>query len=103
MAQSDASKFGHLLTNSLGGDGGTVATDVHHFRLEDGDSLLLCTDGLTDLVTDEEIAKALGSGEQAQELCEALVGLALDRGGKDNVTVVLARYEIPATEDSRCD
>lgn len=101
MAESDAAKFGHVLTNCLGGESGTVATDVHHLRLEDGDWLLLCTDGLTDLVTDEEIAHTLGPGGEAQELCEALVGLALDRGGKDNVTVVLARYEIPATADSR--
>ena len=100
MARSDAVKFGHLLTKSLGGEGGTVATDVHHCSLEDGDSLLLCTDGLTDLVNDEEIARTLRPGGEAQDLCEALVGLALDRGGKDNVTVVLARYEIPSTEDS---
>lgn len=98
MAKSETAEFGHMLTNLLGGPGGTVATDVHHFGLENGDSLLLCTDGLTDLVTDEEIARTLDSGGDAQHLCEALVGLALDRGGKDNVTVVLARYDVPTTE-----
>mgnify|MGYP002725787050 CR=1 FL=1 len=52
---------------------------------------------MADLVSDEEIALTLSPGGDVQELCEALVALALDRGGKDNVTVVLARYEIPAT------
>jgi protein phosphatase len=101
MPKSETAEFGHILTNVLGGPGGHSTTDVHHFALENGDSLLLCTDGLTDLVTDEEIARTLDSGGDAQSLCRALVGLALERGGADNVTVVLARYDIPTTDADR--
>ena len=101
LPKSETAEFGHILTNVLGGPGGHSTTDVHHFTLENGDSLLLCTDGLTDLVTDEEIARTLDSGGDAQSLCEALVGLALERGGADNVTVVLARYDIPTTDADR--
>jgi protein phosphatase len=57
--------------------------------LDDGDQLLLCTDGLTDLVGKEEIASILGRHTHPPEATKALVDLALERGGKDNVTVVL--------------
>jgi protein phosphatase len=96
MSPGDASKFGNLLTNSLGGKGGKVVTDVHHFQLCDGDTLLLSTDGLTDLVEDEEISQVLASRDDPQDACQALLDLALDRGGKDNVTIIVARYAISA-------
>jgi serine/threonine protein phosphatase PrpC len=82
----------HKLVNCLGGTDQEVRVDFHHVRLADGDQLLLCTDGLTDEVTDEEIAGILGRRTHAQEATEALVNLALERGGRDNVTVVLAQY-----------
>jgi protein phosphatase len=82
------------LTNCLGGHGQPVWVEFHHFRLADGDQLLLCTDGLTDLVPDEEIAGVLVRGVPPQEGVEALVALALARGGRDNVTAILARYEM---------
>ena len=53
------------------------------------------TDGLTDMVEDEGIARVLASSESSEEACRGLVDLALENGGKDNVTVVLARYSIP--------
>jgi protein phosphatase len=84
----------HTLTNCLGGKGQPVWVEFHHFRLADGDQLLLCTDGLTDLVPDEEIAEVLIRGVPPQEGVEALVALALARGGHDNVTAILARYEM---------
>jgi protein phosphatase len=84
----------HVLTNCLGGPQEGVRVDFHHLPLEDGDQLLLCTDGLTDLVRDEEIAHLLGQHTHPQERVQRLVDLALDRGGKDNVTVVLAHYTL---------
>ena len=95
MKSSDTLGFRHLLTNCLGCGTGEVFADVNFFRLQDGDQLLLCTDGLTDLLEDDEIGQLLSQHSEAQAACQALVDLALDRGGKDNVTVVLARYQIP--------
>jgi serine/threonine protein phosphatase PrpC len=64
-------------------------------RLIDGDVVLLCTDGLTEMVPDEAIAGTLGKGKTAAADCRALIEMALEAGGRDNVTVVLARYRIP--------
>jgi protein phosphatase len=88
----------HVLTNYLGGTEQEVRVEFHHFRLSDGDQLLLCTDGLTDLVRHEEVASILGRHAHPQETVQALVDLALERGGKDNVTVVLARYAVKSVE-----
>jgi protein phosphatase len=89
----------HRLTNCLGGSGQEARVDFHHVRLADGDQLLLCTDGLTDVVRHEEIALALGRHPHPQEAVRALVDLALDRGGPDNVTVVLAQYEVKGPDE----
>jgi PPM family protein phosphatase len=69
--------------------------EFHYLHLADGDQLLLCTDGLNDLVRHDEIAGILDRHSPPQEAAQALVGLALERGGRDNVTVVLAQYAIP--------
>jgi len=84
----------HVLTNCLGGPGPGVDPDIAHVRLADGDGLLLCTDGLSDLVTDAEIAETLSAVADPDAACAALLDRALDRGGRDNITVVLGRYRI---------
>jgi serine/threonine protein phosphatase PrpC len=63
--------------------------------LKDHDCLLLCTDGLTEMVDNQVIGKVLGSPQPAQAICQHLVDRALEAGGKDNVTVVVARYRLP--------
>ena len=83
----------NVLTNCLGGPEG-VRADVEHSLLEDGDCLLLCTDGLNDMVKDDEVAGLLERHRAPAEAADALVALALERGGKDNVTVVVARYHL---------
>jgi protein phosphatase len=87
-APEDARRFGNLLMNSLGSDTKHSPAEVIHVELEAADRLLLCTDGLSDMVDDATIAAALSVGEP-QPTCDRLVKLALDRGGLDNVTVVL--------------
>jgi protein phosphatase len=87
----------HILTSALGGGFGAVTVNFNHHRLEDGDTLLLCTDGLTDHLNDDEIARVLQSQPQLDPACSRLVELALEQGGKDNVTVVIGRYHF-ATE-----
>jgi PPM family protein phosphatase len=82
----------HQLTNVLGGVQRQVFVEFHHVHLDDGDQLLLCTNGLTDKVRDDEIATFLNPRADAQATAQALVNLALDRGGHDDVTVVLGQY-----------
>jgi serine/threonine protein phosphatase PrpC len=85
----------HILTNVLGGKGERVKVEYRELRLADGDQILLCTDGLTDLVPDVAIRDVLRNAATAADGCRALMNLALESGGKDNVTVVLGRYRIP--------
>jgi protein phosphatase len=85
----------HVLTSALATRGAFVQVDLKRSRLEDGDQLLLCSDGLTEMVSDETIARVLAAPGPAAGPCRTLVDLALEAGGKDNVTVVLGRYRIP--------
>ena len=82
----------HVLTNCLGGPGGGVKADVDHYTLIDGDRVLVCTDGLNDMVDDPQIAAALTRHPDPADACNALIELALKGGGKDNVTVLVANY-----------
>jgi serine/threonine protein phosphatase PrpC len=76
------------LTRSVGGDI-TVRVDIRTERLENGDTWLLCSDGLWSNVTSSEIAGAL-AGSPA-EACRSLINLALARGGDDNATAMVVR------------
>jgi protein phosphatase len=76
-----------------------VQVDIKRWKLVDGDRVLLCSDGLTDMLDDAHIAGVLDREADSDEACRQLVESALDNGGKDNITVVLARYGIPATPD----
>ncbi len=87
-------QFRHVLTNVLGGKSGPVAADIEHFQLEDEDRLLLCSDGLTEMLDDAAISQVLASVSDVNSACSRLVDLALDAGGKDNITTVLAHYTI---------
>jgi protein phosphatase len=90
----------HKLTNCLGGDDRELRVEFHHFHLDDGAQLMLCTDGLTDMVPEEQIAGALALHGPAQETAQALVDLALEHGGKDNVSVIIAQYKMLPTARS---
>ena len=89
------SRHRHVLTNALGGSGEDVRVDTDLLRLKDGDRLLLCTDGLTDLVDDGTITNILRGATHSSDACERLVQRALDNGGRDNVTVIVAAYGLP--------
>jgi protein phosphatase len=85
----------HMITNAVGGHRPGVRTDAHKVHLEPGDMLLLCTDGLSGMVTDERIAAVLAAEREPKVACQRLVAEALQQGGRDNVTVIVARYESP--------
>ena len=90
------SRFHHMLTQAIGIRENGAEPEIRRVRLTDGDRLLLCTDGLTDMVDDPTIATVLQDKASADEACQTLVNLALERGGRDNVTVVVAGYHIPS-------
>src|SRR5688500_10505033 len=89
VTEQHAEKAGlyNVLSSAVGAD---LVPSVGVVDLADGDALLLCTDGLTKHVPDDQIALILSSGP-AQAVATALVDAALEGGGTDNVTVVVAK------------
>jgi protein phosphatase len=80
----------NVVTRALG-SGMTVTPDLIEQKLEPGDVVLLCTDGLNTMVPDESIAATIvRTGKDPQKICEELVAAANAAGGEDNVTVVVA-------------
>jgi serine/threonine protein phosphatase PrpC len=65
--------------------------DVVSGELRVGDAFVLCSDGLTEHNADEDIARAMAVGRTAQEVCDTLIAQTLERGAKDNVTVMVLR------------
>lgn len=84
----------HVLTNVLGATRAPASVEVHRLRLQDGDRILLNTDGLSEMVDDAAIGAILQRTTQSEQACRSLVDLALQNGGHDNVTVVMARYQV---------
>lgn len=92
-----ADRFRHILTHALGGRNAEPESAI--WRLEDGDRLLLCTDGLTDSLDDGAISATLRQHSTSEAACRALVDQALAAGGRDNVTVALAGYRVAGASD----
>lgn len=90
-AQAERAGYSHTLWNCIGGNPGEVRPDVYRAEMEVGDTILLCTDGLTRELTDDAIRTILGSGPTVPAAVSALVTAANDAGGHDNITVVAAR------------
>jgi protein phosphatase len=84
-----------VLTAALGMSELQGVPQVQHLQVQPGDQFLLCTDGLTEHVDASTIAAILKSTNSAEEACRELIRAALSADGKDNVTVVLARYGFP--------
>ena len=90
-----AKRFRNMLVSCLGGSLYDIDVETTHIVMQDGDQLLLCTDGLTDMVVDADIATILARASSSQDSCQQLVNAALAGGGRDNVTVIVGRYTIP--------
>ena len=91
MSRADAERteWKHILSSALGSQEATPATFMTDCQWED--VMLLCTDGLTKHVSDDEIAAALKRDQTSEQTCRELEALALERGGTDNVTLVVGR------------
>lgn len=82
----------NVVTRALGSEG-DIQVDVREVPVEAGDRFLLCSDGLTTMMRDAEIAETLATGESLQDVCRELVQGAKSRGGFDDVTVVVVEVE----------
>lgn len=83
----------NLLVNSIGGDEDSdLKPEIQKKQIQMGDTLLLCTDGLTKHVPAILISQILSQDTMADETCVRLVNQAKDNGGSDNITVVVARF-----------
>ncbi len=85
----------NVVTRALGG-GPSVSPDLQELVFSPGDRFLFCSDGLTTMVSDEEIREAAVSIADPDALCHALVDLANEKGGVDNITVVVVDVGEPS-------
>jgi protein phosphatase len=92
-AEASRHPYRHVVTNVLGGHERGLLVEMHKLDLEPGDVVLLCSDGLTQMVPDARITAILQEEPELRRACERLVAEASERGGEDNITVIVARFE----------
>jgi serine/threonine protein phosphatase PrpC len=90
--EAEQSERRNIILQALGPDP-RVKVDLTHQSLRRGDTLILCSDGLSGLVRREEFAQLAAAHHDLPSLCSALIDLANERGGPDNITVVAAHFE----------
>ena len=95
IQQEDAAdhRLRHVITNVVGGDEAGVKVEAHAVEVRAGDRLLLCSDGLTEMVTDDAISATLRAELEPESACTKLVAQANEAGGRDNITVVIVRFD----------
>lgn len=93
VTEAAGSAYKNAVTRALGAEE-RILIDADEEVLLDRDRILLCTDGLTNMVGEEDIVRIiLGAEDDPQKACEALVDTANDKGGTDNITVILVQCE----------
>jgi PPM family protein phosphatase len=85
----------NLIYRSLGAGHKTVEVDVFYETLYPGDTLLLCSDGLWEMVHPDDLLKELSSKSSPQQICDTLIDLANANGGEDNITAVVVQVSAP--------
>lgn len=79
----------NMVLNGLGANEGAIPVDIYHRELEAGDRILLCSDGLWEMVRDPQMAQVLTNNLEPQVAVDELVKLACQNGGEDNVSVIV--------------
>ena len=87
----------NIITRALGTEE-YVDADFFDYDAEDGDVILLCSDGLTEMVSEEEIQAVVNSAESMKQAVENLISRANENGGVDNITVIAVRFNEEGTE-----
>ena len=90
--EAEQSERRNIILQALGPDP-QVKVDLTHQTLRRGDTLIICSDGLSGLVRRDEFAGQVAAHADLPALCGALIDLANERGGPDNITVVAARFD----------
>jgi PPM family protein phosphatase len=85
--------FRHVITNVVGGPNLGVKVQARAFEMQAGDRLLLCSDGLTEIVNDAAIAAVFSAEPDPEAAAKTLLKQALDGGGRDNITVLIVRFD----------
>lgn len=86
--QAKTHPYRNVITRALGTDS-TIAVDAQDIDIDANDVFLLCSDGLSNYIEPTELLEAVNQ-YSSDEICDYLVGIALERGGRDNITVVVA-------------
>lgn len=86
----------NVLSQALG-RGAVIAPQIIHHDVQSNDRILLCTDGVSDILTDEELAHLLQKGDQLDETCEQIAQAVEGKGAPDNFTVILVEILPGAT------
>lgn len=95
--EAERSEHRNIILQALGPEE-RVVTDMYRLHLEHGDCLVLCSDGLSNQISGEEIGRITRGAGRPEEICAALIEEALHTGAPDNVTVVAARIRSPESE-----
>jgi serine/threonine protein phosphatase PrpC len=91
--QVSGHRLRHVITNVVGGQELGVRVEARAFEVQSGDRLLLCSDGLTEMVTNEAILAALEAEPAPEGAARKLLAQANDDGGRDNITLVIVRFD----------
>jgi protein phosphatase len=83
--------YRNVLTRCFDTTGKPANFDLFHMNLQLGDRLLLCSDGLTDMVSDKDLLRIIQASDSTAEACRMLAATALRNGGRDNITIVLVQ------------
>ena len=98
MAEARVHRLRHVITNVVGGTEAGVQAEAHSLELRVDDELLLCSDGLTEMLSHAEISEVLRGEPGPEAACTRLISLANERGGRDNITAIVARFSaVPPT------
>ena len=91
-AAAERSPLSNVLSQAVGNKESEIWPEISSLDLETGDTLLLCTDGLTKHLADARIGEVLAAADSAKQACASLIDAALEDGGSDNVTVIVTRW-----------
>ena len=95
--EAEQSEHRNIILQALGPEE-KVVTDLYHVTLQSGDFLVLCSDGLSNQVSSDEIGRITRGSGLPSEICESLVEEAMHTGAPDNVTVIAARLRSQEAE-----